>query len=380
MGETCDPEAELDFVQSGFLGIVEELSFVEDCYSRSKMDTMGFVRDHVKDKTTALTTILMDINDFTNIEALPEILASAPRASTFTIRFEHSELDVQIMAERYWKVLLAVFYCNNNDKTVLIRDTCYHVSHAQRNVADWTFTRNEYKRYRNVQNPGKIKELEFQEFCPLNYSDMFYKAPIFDQVAIDHVTVPIVDFDATQFTNFSFKCARLVVDYEYWDTMLPSGPWTYFANCEKLEIYFPCINRKDKKITHHNVLKLLKHSNLHVVLGCPIRVSDANPVQPGTSTYKWYGQQYWTLFDVENFANQIAVLSIKTLTYTFEDFRSSNYKSPTITFNCDENFPLAFMEFLQTQRIYCGYKQSMLGEEEGFLTLESAKESFPNSF
>ena len=120
---------------------------------------MGFVRDLIKNKTTALTTILINVNDFTNIEALPEILASAPRVSTFEIWFQDSELDVQKMAERYWKVLLAVLYCNNNDKTILIRDTCYHESHGQRKVADWTFVNNEYKQYRK---PGIIKQFELR--------------------------------------------------------------------------------------------------------------------------------------------------------------------------------------------------------------------------
>ena len=72
--------------------------------------------------------------------------------------------------------------------------------------------------------------------------------------------------------------------------------------------------------------------------------------------------------------HSLAVLSIKSLTYTLLQF---DYKeSPTVTFNCDENFPATFMEFLETQRIYCGYKECYVGDED-FFTLELAKASFP---
>ena len=58
------------------------------------MDMLGFIRDHVKNKTISLTSFKVDINDFTNIEALPEILASTPEATSFEITFMLSELDV----------------------------------------------------------------------------------------------------------------------------------------------------------------------------------------------------------------------------------------------------------------------------------------------
>ena len=102
---------------------------------------------------------------------------------------------------------------------------------------------------------------------------------------------------------------------------------------------------------YHNVLKLVKHPNLHVVLESPIRVRDAKPRQ--TLRDQWYGREYWTLFDVKNFVNHIAVLSVKSLTYTLSEADGSNLKSPTVTFNCDEKFPFSFMDFLKTQRVYC---------------------------
>ena len=74
------------------------------------MDTMGFVRDHITNKTTALTRFNIDITDFTNIEAWFDILANSPEASTFKINFRESKLDIQSFAERYWKVLLAMCY------------------------------------------------------------------------------------------------------------------------------------------------------------------------------------------------------------------------------------------------------------------------------
>ena len=112
------------------------------------------------------------------------------------------------------------------------------------------------------------------------------------------------------------------------------------------------------------MLKLVKHPNLHVELGEQISVSDAMPVQRGRNT--WSAAEYWTLFDVEHFLNQIAVLSVKSVTYTVAE-------DQTVTIDCDENFPLSFMEFLTTQRIYYGYSRSW--PEQLYLTLESAKAS-----
>ena len=375
----------LDYVQSGFISIVEEITFSETPNTRNKMDTLGFVRDHVKDKTTALTKFHIDVNDFTNIEAWSEILARSPEASTFDINFEQSDLesptqlDIQSFAERFWKVLLAVFYCNSKDKTLSIGGIC---SHYPLKAVDWSFAKNEYKQYRNVQNPGTVKEFELPSFCPYNNSSMFYTAPIWDQVPIDRVTirdgynsVPFIDYDLSQFTNNPFKCVQLRFNIYNDNLPSPSSPWTYFSNCEKLEIYFSDINQEDK-IKIHNILKLIKHPNLHVVLGCPIRVSDANPLQQGETWTNgmWYGKQYWTLFDVENFVNRISVLPIKSLTYTH--FQLGTKKSPTVTFFCDEKFPFSFMEFLATQRIYCGYDKCYAGDKD-FFTLETAKASFP---
>ena len=141
----------------------------------------------------------------------------------------------------------------------------------------------------------------------------------------------------------------------------------------------PCfedINEESYTIMNHNLLKFVKHSNLHVVIGRPIRVSDAIPRKDREkrSFSSWYGNIYWTFFDVENFVNRIAVLSFKSLTYTLLKYDVK--KCPTLAFNCDESFPFSFMDFLETQRIYCGYKECYVGDED-FLTLESAKASFP---
>ena len=347
---------------------------------RNKMDVLGFIRDHVKNKTLALTTFRTDINDFTNIEALPELLASTPEATTFEISFQLSELDVQIMAEKYWKVLLAVIYCNTKDKILTICNRCAHDRYEhrdQRKVVDWSFTKNEYKRYKNVQHPGRIRKLDLQNLYSQSYSDTFYNAPVWEQVAIDHMIIPLFDLcsnEVTRFASIPFKCVQLTVDDSIRDSMLPSGSWTYFSKSEKLELHFDDVNARSYKIMRHNVLKLVKHPNLHVVLKWPIHVRDANPRQTGRDW--WYGTKCWTLFDVENFVNQIAVLSVKSLTYTLSLNYGPDSKPPTVTFNCDEKFPSSFMKFLTTQRIYCGYKTSWSGDE-GFLTLESARASFP---
>ena len=384
-------EEAIEFLQCGFGSILVDISIVEGYKNPTIMDTMGFVRDHVKDKTTALTAFQIDVNDLTNIEAWSEILANSPEASTFDITFKQSKLDVQTFAERFWKVLLAVFYCNEKDKTLTISDSCVHHDgdgHAghQLKVADWSFTKNEHKRYRNVQNPGTIKELDLPDLCPLDNSFMSYTAPIWDQVVIDRTTIQIensfsfIDFDLSQFTTIQFKCVRLQFHAYYPKLTFPSAIWTYFSKCERLELYFTDINIADYKV-NHKFLKLIKHPNLHVILGEPIRVSDANPLQARTKRTRdtWDCKELWTLFDVENFVNRIAVLSIKSLTYTLSEVQARNEKPPTVTFNCDEKFPFSFMDFLETQRIYCGYKSRWIKSsgEQDFFTLESAKASFP---
>ena len=156
-----------------------------------------------------------------------------------------------------------------------------HAGYDQLKVADWSFTKYEYQRYKKVQNPGKIKVFELPVLCPLDYSYLFYTAPIWDQVPVDRVTTKsnnssFDDFDLSQFTKFTLKCARLQFEFFIPGFTLPSAPWTYFSKCEKLEIFFADVNEEDM-IMNHNVLKLVEHPNLHVVLGCPIRVSDANP-------------------------------------------------------------------------------------------------------
>ena len=85
---------------------------------------MGFVQAHVKYNVTALKEMDINISEKTNIEALADILANSPQASSFKIAFnfldENSILDVQQLAENCWKVLLSVFYCNTIAKTVRI--------------------------------------------------------------------------------------------------------------------------------------------------------------------------------------------------------------------------------------------------------------------
>ena len=54
--------------------------------------------------------------------------------------------------------------------------------------------------------------------------------------------------------------------------------------------------------------------------------------------------------------------------YTISSDKSNK---DTVTFNCDEQFVATFTEFLKTQPVYFGYN------DEYFLTLNSAKKSFP---
>ena len=262
------------------------------------------------------------------------------------------------MAEKYWKVLLAVIFCNTKDKNLTIYNWCAHEDHDHRKVVDWSFTKNEYKQYQNVANPGTVIKFVLVNSRSKSYSDTFYNAPIWKQVAIEHMTISLIDLwnnEVTKFADIPFKCVRLRVTRlsirDLYVQVCPSGPWTYFSNSEKLEICFEHVNERAYTNKYNNILKLVKHPNLHVVLESPIRVRDAKPRQ--TRRDQWYGREYWTLFDVENFVNQIAVLSIKSLTYKLSRADGSNLKSPTVTFNCDENFPFSFMDFLKTQRVYC---------------------------
>ena len=126
------------------------------------------------------------------------------------------------------------------------------------------------------------------------------------------------------------------------------------------------MNEEEYKIDYHDLLKLVKHPNLHVCLDQPIKVSDANVKWDSSISDEgwWGGSNTWTLYDVESFVNRIAVSSIKSVSYPV--WRG------TKTFNCDEQFPFSFIEFLKTQPIYCG------NDEQDYLTLQQAKDSFPH--
>ena len=169
-----------------------------------------------------------------------------------------------------------------------------------------------------------------------------------------------------QLSNVEAKCVEIKA---FFPAELPKGPWTYFSNCDKLEINFERVNEKEEKIGYHNLLKLVKHPNLHVRINEPFRVSDANVKwnQSISDDDYWTGRYICKFYDVESFINRIAVSSIKTMTYLVCYFDRER-----VTFNCDEQFPFSFMDFLKTKPIYCGND-----EEEDYLTLELAKDSFP---
>ena len=177
------------------------------------MDIMGFIRDHVKHSFTALKEFNITINDKTNIEALAEILARSPKASSFTLTFPKSSFGVQKMAETCWKVLLSIFYCNTNDKTVMI---CLEGTEENDDVQlenlDWSFAKEaKYKQYRNVQNPGTVKELEFAVH---SYPQVFYTAPIWNHLSIEHLTTPLVYSFEGQLSNIAAKCVVIQVNFE----------------------------------------------------------------------------------------------------------------------------------------------------------------------
>ena len=110
---------------------MEEIRFEnEDDQTPRKADTIGFVRDHVKNKTTALETIHIYINDNTNCEAFCELLANSPEASTFLIVFCPSELDVQDASKRYWTIYQSVLFCNSNDKNLTFDHGCCQELHV----------------------------------------------------------------------------------------------------------------------------------------------------------------------------------------------------------------------------------------------------------
>ena len=210
-----------------------------------------------------------------------------------------------------------------------------------------------------------------------------YAVPIWEQLvhSIDYIQVPLNTFlinrsyDLNKFSRIAFKCLSLEVDpklpYNF-EVNVSNGPQTAFANAKKLELRYILFNEIMCKENNHNNLELVKHPNMHVVLTEPIIVDDAIDHARNTG----YFDEYWTLFDVENFVNRIATLSIKSLTYTMSESETTSSET-TITFNCDENFPNSFMEFLRTQRIYRGYQRSRFDLDSLFSTLESAKASFP---
>ena len=364
-----------DFVQYGFLSILESIEIGVCHSSRETMDTTGFIRAHVKHGITALKYFKININDKTNIEALADILACSPKSSSFTITFNQSSMTLQNAAEKCWKLLLSVSYSNKNDKTVTVyldRDFMFvsELNQEELEALDWSFTKEtSYKQYQNVRDPGTVKNLVlgYHLGCAISYSyaKMFYTMPIWNQLSIENFTTPMVSSFEGQLSTIAAKCVKIQHNGE----SVPRVQWTYFSNCEKLEIYFERMNEEEEKIMYHDLLKLIKHPNLHVSLGEPIKVSDVNVEWDPTLSDEgdWVGSSDWTLYDAESFVNRIAVSSIKTVTY-----KLCYYSKETVTFNCDERFPFSFMEFLETQPIYSG------NNEEFYLTLEEAKDSFPN--
>ena len=362
---TCS-EKYRGLVESGFLSALKLIRIGEDFGNlsmREKMDHMDFVRSHVNYKETALTKFDIQIVENTNIEAFVELLAMSPNASTFTLEFHDSSLGAQQRAEQYWKVLLSVFYCNANEKTITI-DYC---DQNRPTSPDWSFVNDsKYKRYKVSDTPGIIKNLTIQR-RPSSKGlfktgpDWSHFSTLFDCVTIDSAT----GYDIKNMSSIKAKCIQLRLFHGIPASKKAEKP--QFVNCEKLEVV---LKNQSTDVLNRNVhaLNSLQHPNAHVILDDPLAVNDACPPD--------YWNINWKRVHVDYFANFLPMSSMKTLTYplTRKDCEDSDCEDSdnreTVIFNCDEQFSSKFMAFIETQPIYIG------NHFEGYVTLESAKKSF----
>ena len=357
---TCS-EHNRSLVKSGFLSALENITIGEmwEIGRPDGMDHLSFVRNHINNNITSLTTFSIKIKDKTNIRALIELLAMSPNASTFTLMFHQSSLGVQQRAEQYWKILLIVFYCNANDKTITIE----HNDRCELTSPDWSFiNKPKFKRYKICRTPGVIKNLIIKSW-PGSYG-LFQTAPdwnhssiLFDRVTIYYASKSFINY----MSDIKSKCVQLRLFQGIW---VPNNEQLYqFKHCDKLELFFMEPSR-DSHNRNIDAMKLFQHPNTHVLLEKPFEVVDACPRH-------WRYEDNWKRADVDNFVSFIATSSMKTLTYTIEKYSDTGKTViETVTFKCDEHFATTFMAFLETQPIYVG------NNYQNFVTLESARKSF----
>ena len=372
-----------DFIRNGFLSGMETI-MIGVYKIKEETDHMGFVRDHIKNNVTALKVFDIEVCDNTNIDALIDILSVSPNAWSFSLSFFTPKLTSQQAVERYWKIILAVIYCNANKKTISVRTYGYFMDEKIKRTfseeyassldnedvsLDWSFIEKpEYNKYRKVQAPGIVENFNFCGHAREKNWKLFFTAPIWSQLSIENLTCPLVSHLEDQVSNVTAKCVKVKVDFESLGDSFPCPSWAHFAKYDKLEIHIDSFNWIGYKVELFDLVSCFKHPNLHLVLGRSITVSDAYP----DILYK-YKSKCWKLNDVKRFANSITCSSVRSLTYKIFNDNLKKRRKKTVGFDCDEEFPSKFMDFLKTQPIYSG------NCEEYFLTLQAAKESFEDS-
>ena len=212
---------------------------------------------------------------------------------------------------------------------------------------------------------------------------MFRTVPDWNKLSkkFELVSVPMtLDYDVGYILKTEAECVQLRIEwlrlesafqlskYKKWRPI--SCEWARLPKCDKLEILFDEPNDRELTDMHINLFEEIHHRNMHVVLGKPIQVRDGYPKRiikcPKYSMRDdECHEDFWLKDDVEYFSRRLAMSSVKTLTCSLEE--ESDKK---ITFECYEDFPSKFMEFLDTQPIYRG------NDWESYLTLNEAKKSF----
>ena len=319
----------------------------------------------------------IEIGDETDVDKLIDTLAMEPALCHFKLEFEKSTKSVQDRAEQYWSVLLAVAYCNSNDKEI----TIVHNEQQDGLSPKWNFIKKpNYKSFKKVQNPGKIK-LAFAAPCPGSFN-MFQRAPDWNELSarFERVSIPItLLFDFEYISNVDAECVQLRLEWLRverafsWNRKwrpIDDDEMAKFPNCNRLELLLeePC--DRELRDLHINMLEVIKHPNLHLILDKPIQVRDGYPKRliknPKTSQRDdECHEDYWLKRDVEYFAQCIDCSRVETLTCNLEEDTDKS-----ITFKCDKDFLSKFMAFLDTQPIYRG------NEWESYMTLKEANKSF----
>ena len=356
---------------------------VQHFYLDGKNKQMAYVSNDLGTKAQTEAKVIeskpqklkkIKISDDTNIDTLIESLVMEPKQSLFKITFQKSSMSVQQRAEQYWSVLLAVSYCNSEDKAIKIEHNNQHNEMAP----NWNFTKkSKYKRYQKVKNSGRTK-LIFGKSSFGGFG-MFQTTPDWNKLStkFERVTTRLtLAFDVDYISNTVTECVRLKVDWGLMESAFKwsmkwrpiSGEWAQFSNCDRLELFIEDPNDDELQDLHINLIEVIEHPNLHVIMDKPIQVRDGYPKRliDNPKASMSIHEDFWFKRDVESFAKRVALSSVKTLRYSLPK------EKETVTFNCDNNFPYKFMEFLNTQPIYRGNRW------ESFMTLELAKKSFGN--